>query len=228
MRSIAEVIQQYGREALKQLPFGEDYRYINSLRFLTQQKEKMTQALSLLSPLTDIDLSQLTESYLQHAIAQSAFNDDMDSDTKADELDASLNQFRALCESFSVNTEKAAKIAELQMELKKIEDRLSEIHAHFAECFHNANKRTSLWQKIILKAIALKKQSRQHQKNSLPIFKKPANAIYQKPIYLKWARVFQAAINNVISLVSHISHPMPEAMHPVIALALLRHAHRKN
>src|SRR3990167_4040178 len=147
MRSIAEVIQQYGREALKQLPFGEDYRYINSLRFLTQQKEKMTQALSLLSPLTDIDLSQLTESYLQHAIAQSAFNDDMDSDTKADELDASLNQFRALCESFSVNTEKAAKIAELQMEIKKIEDRLSEIHAHFAECFHNANKRTSLWQK---------------------------------------------------------------------------------
>lgn len=160
-----DIIKKFSEATMMKLPFGEDYRHVNSLRYFSQEqnrlkKEKSAVGHSTLSAEVVLEIISSFNTYndTHEELLQSANNDDDTDEELQTALESIKKEFSQQCESFKISVDEAIKIAETKNELEKqlahVDDRLAnDIAKFFQEIFTNAqnnfSKKHTAWQKAI-------------------------------------------------------------------------------
>ncbi|MCX7120968.1 MAG: protein-tyrosine phosphatase family protein [Gammaproteobacteria bacterium] len=158
MRSFTEITEEWCKKAISLLPFGEDYRHVNALKSLMQQKKRLESQLGKFTGSSSLsseqaDLLTLSFNSTSHLEQELLHAEDI-TDEQEKKFNTSKTEFSDLCKSYGIDEKKAIEIATgkltLENQLTHLESKLNEeIIPFFNSILLKGPKNNSPWQKNI-------------------------------------------------------------------------------
>src|SRR3990167_5349367 len=150
MRSFTEIFNQFSQAAIAKLPFGEDYRHVNALKSLIQQRTTLSKQLEKYS--SSETTKHVAEVYKHFCEAQQEWNESIDgTDEELAAVATAEDALFLVCNNLNINTEAAEKVAKLEYELACVKKKLDiDIIPFFNALLSSSINAMTSWQKTIL------------------------------------------------------------------------------